>query len=49
MGLVSKMAPPGGHKGHRQFSIDIYRLEVLNKAQLRYPGSLGPLVLSVNT
>ena len=43
------MAPPGGHQWHGKFSIDTYGLEVLNKTQVSDPGSLGPLLLCVNT
>ena len=43
------MAPPGGHQEHGQFSVDTYRLEVLNKIQVSDPGSLGPLLLCANT
>ena len=43
------MAPPGGHQGHGQISIDTYRLKVLNKAQVIYPESLGPILFCVNT
>ena len=35
------MAPPRGHHEHGQFSIDAYRLEVLNKTQMSDQGSLG--------
>ena len=43
------MAPSGGHKGHGQFLIDTYKLEVSIKTQVSDPGSLGPLSLCVNT
>ena len=47
--LGTKMAPPGGHQGHGQFLIDTYELQVSNKTQVSYPGSLCPLLLCVNT
>ena len=43
------MAPPGDHQEHGQFSIDTYRLKVLNKTQVSDRGSHGPLLLCVNT
>ena len=43
------MAPPGDHQGHGQFRIDTYELEVSNKTQVSDQGSLGPLLLCVNT
>ena len=46
------MAPPGGGGGHQengQFSIDTYKLKVLNKTQVSDPGSLCPLEVCVNT
>ena len=46
MALRTNMAPPGGHQGHGQFSIDTYGLElVLNKTQVSDLGSLGTLLL----
>ena len=43
------MAPQGVHQEHGQFSIDTYRLEVLNKTYVSDPGSLGALILRANT
>ena len=37
------------HQGHGQFLIDTYKLEVSNKTEVSNPGSLGPLLLCVNT
>ena len=49
MALGTKMALPGGNQGHGQFSINTYRLEVLNQTQVSDPGSHVPLLLCVNT
>ena len=43
------MPQPGGPEEHGQFSIDTYRLKVLKKTQVSDPGSLGSLLLCVNT
>ena len=47
MVLWTKVALPGGggSPGAGPFSIDTYRLEVLNKTQVSYPVSIGPLLL----
>ena len=47
--LGTKMAPTGGHQEHGQFSLDTYKLELLNKVQVSNPGSLGPLLSCVKT